>query len=136
MQRFTKLMQLATTASQVAEMARSAETFRFGVRGPLTFYLHTTQAEVSIGRWGQPQIQVSVRLQAPFGWRIETDQDEAGVYFVAQRRRVVGALAGARFAVLLPPPTHLMLKLDRCRLTLDDFDGTLDLPAAPLPASP
>lgn len=128
MQKLATLWQIVNAAAQVAEMARSADTYRFGVTGAAAFYLHAAGADVRITRWMQPLIQVSARLNAPFAWRIETEQDDAGVYFVAQRRPVVGSLAGAVFHVSIPPPTHLILKLEGCRLTLEEVDGTLEFP--------
>jgi hypothetical protein len=130
MQKLATLWQVVNAASQVAEMARSSDTYRFGVVGEASFYLHTAGAEVRVERWAQPVIQVSARLNAPFAWRIETDQDDAGVYFVAQRRPVVGSLAGASFHISLPHAAHLILKLDKCRLTLEDLSGTLEFPPA------
>jgi hypothetical protein len=130
MQKLTTLWQIANAASQVADMARSSGTYRFGVTGDATFYLHTAGADVHITRWTQPLIEVGATLQAPFAWRIETDQDDAGVYFVARRRRVVGSLAGATFRISVPPSTHLILKLESSRLSLDHLNGTVELPPA------
>ena len=43
-------------------------------------------AEVRVSRWEFPRIEVTAQLQAPWGWRVESEQDDAGVYFVARRR--------------------------------------------------
>src|SRR5688500_10795981 len=119
MQRLNKLWQFANTASQVVELARSSETFRFNVEAAATFFLHTAHAEVRVSRWALPHIEVTAQLQAPWGWRVESEQDEAGVYFVARRRPVVGSLAGAVFSVSLPNETHAILKLEEGRLLID-----------------
>lgn len=128
MQHLNKLWQVANTASQVVELARSSETFRFNVEGDTTFYLHTAHAEVRIARWTLPRIEVTAQLQAPWGWRVETDQDEAGVYFVARRRPVVGTISGAVFSVSVPQQTHCILKLEEGRLVIDGVTGTYELP--------
>jgi hypothetical protein len=129
MQHLNTLWQIANTASQVAEVVRSAQTFRFNIEDPTqTFYLHTANAEVRIVRWNETRVEVTAQLQAPFAWRVETDQDEAGVYFVARRRPVVGSLAGAVFSVQVPHDMHVALRLEDCRLTLDEINGTVELP--------
>ncbi len=128
MQRLNTLWQIASTAAQIADLARSAQTYRFNVDNSTTFYIHAASAEVSVTRWAEPAIEVDAVLQAPFGWRIESDQDEAGVYFVAHRRAVVGGLAGATFKVRVPQTTYLVLKLDNARLSLEGVSGSIELP--------
>jgi hypothetical protein len=128
MQHLSTLWKIANAASEVADLARSSESFQFAVEGDLTFYLHIDNAEVRVARWSQPRIEVEAHLQAPFGWRIETDQDEAGVYFVARRRPVVGGLSGATFAVTVPDSIFCTLKLENGRLTLEGVTGTIELP--------
>lgn len=128
MQHLNRLSQLASAASQVAEFARSSETYRFNVDKATTFYLNTAHAEVIITRWEHDRIEIAAHLQAPFGWRVETDQDSAGVYFVAHRRPLVGGLAGATFHVSVPADAYLMLKLDDCRLSLVNVSGEVELP--------
>lgn len=128
MQRLNTLWQIANTAAQIADLARSSQTYRFNVDGSTTFYLHAASAEVSVTRWAEPVIEVEAVLQAPFGWRIESDQDDAGVYFVARRRAVVGSLAGATFKVRVPESTYVVLKLDNTRLSLEGVTGSIELP--------
>lgn len=128
MQHLSTLWKIANAASEVAEIARSSEVYRFNVTDNLTFYLHTAHAEVRIRRWEEDRIEVMAHLQAPFGWQLRTDQDDAGVYFVARRKPVVGNLSGAVFSVMVPTTTNLLLKLDQCRLVLDDVTATVTLP--------
>jgi hypothetical protein len=128
MHHLNTLWQLVNAASTVSELARHTQTYRFGVMsGPITLYLQAEYAEVQITRWGQPQVVITAQLQAAFGWRIASDQDEAGVYFVARRRPVVGGLSRALFRVSVPYPTYLVLQLSSGRVLLDEVDGTLDL---------
>jgi hypothetical protein len=70
---------------------------------------------------------IAAQLQAAFGWRIASDQDGAGVYFVARRRPVVGGLSRALFRVNVPYETYLVLNLTSGRLVLDEVNGTLEL---------
>jgi len=127
-QHLTTLWKIANAASEVAEIARSSETFRFNVREDVTLYLHMAGAEVRVRRWDEPRIEIVAQLQALFGWRIKTDQDEFGVYMVALRRAVVGGLSGAIFSVAAPRRAHLYVKLEHGRLLIDDLTGTIQLP--------
>ena len=72
-------------------------------------------------------MEITAQLQAPFGWRVAAEQDEAGVYFVVLRRAVIGALAAAIFYVTVPLDSYLMLKLDHASLTLEDVAGEIEL---------
>lgn len=128
MQHLNTLWQAVNAASTVAELARQSQTFHFGVVKPVTLYLQAEGAEVRVKRWGMPQIQVTAQLQAAFGWRVATDQDDAGVYIVAKRRPVVGGLARGTFHVSVPHDTYLILKLADGRVILDDVSGTLHIP--------
>ena len=133
MQHLNTLWQIAGAAAQLADLARSSQTYRFNVEADITFYLHAANAEVSVTRWAQPVVEVEAQLQAPFGWRIETDQDAAGVYFVAHRRPIVGGLAGASFKLFVPQAAYLMLRLDNTRLCLESVDGAVELPPISVP---
>ncbi len=136
MQNFKTLVRAIETTSQLMELARTSQTYRFAVQPNTTVYLHTMQSEVFVARHDQPQVEVIVKLGAPFAWRIATDQDEAGVYVVARRKPVVGQLAGALasavFLLTVPLESHLILKLENVRLSLQDLTG--DFEFAPLSA--
>ena len=80
-----------------------------------------------IARQPATQVEISAELQAPFGWRIAAEQDEAGVYFVALRRAIVGAMADASFLVTVPQDAHLTLKLEQTRLCLENVNGIFEL---------
>jgi hypothetical protein len=128
MQHLNTLWQAVNVASSVTELARQSQTFHFNVSGAVTFYLQAESAEVRVTRWNEPKIEVLAQVQAAFGWRMETDQDEAGVYVVARRRLVVGTLSSALFSVLVPQDTYLILKLTDGRVTLNHIDGTVQIP--------
>lgn len=127
MQHLNTLAQVANAASTLAELTRKTSKHRFNVSSSTTFYLDVSHAEVRVLRHGEPVVEVNAMLQAPFAWRLVSDQDEAGVYVVAKRRPVVGGLAGALFSIVVPYQAHLVLRLERCRLCLESLDGTFQI---------
>lgn len=138
MQHLATLVRIANTASDVIAVARKAETYRFEVRERVTLYIDTANADVRIVRHSIPRIELDSAVQAPFAWRIVAEQDEAGVYFVARRKPIVGTLASGRFTAFVPETAHVVLKLASCRLSFDDVTGMLEVPPGKsiLPAAP
>lgn len=128
MPRLTTLWQTVSAVAELSEMARSRQTYHFSTLGPITFFLKAEQAEVRVRRWAQPRVEVTVTLQVAFGWRVATDQDEAGVYVVARRRPLVGGLARAAFDALVPHDAYLDLRLDDGRVVLEGVRGALQVP--------
>jgi len=130
MQQLNTLWQLASAASSVREIAQQAKTYYFPVMDPITFYLRTEAAEISLTRWTRPMIEVRVMLQGAFGWRIATDQDDVGVYVAAARRMVVGGLSSAKFDIYVPYETHLVFNLQQSMVMLRDINGLMEIPQA------
>jgi len=132
------LIRAVETTSQLAELARSSQSYHFAVPTNTTVYLHVLDAEIFAARHDQPAVEVVAKVGAPFAWRIVCEQDDAGVYFVAQRKPVVGQLAGAlahaAFIVTIPLDAHLILKLERTRLSMQNLTGEFEF--APLPSTP
>jgi hypothetical protein len=128
MQHLNTLWQAVNVASSVTELARQSQTYHFGVSGTVTFYLQAENAEVNVTRWNESKIEVTAQLQAAFGWRVATDQDEDGVYIVAHRRPVVGTLSRAKFSVFVPHDTFLIFKLNDGQVTLEHVSGTIHVP--------
>ena len=128
MQKLNTLWQLVNTAAAMRDLAQHTKKYYFPVTGPLTFYLRTENAAVHISRWNRPMIEVTTILQGSFGWRIATEQDEAGVYVAAARRLLVGGLASARFEARVPRDTHLALNLTDSSLLLTNIDGKMEIP--------
>jgi hypothetical protein len=128
MQKLNTLWQFVNAASSVRDMTHHTKTYYFGVTGAITFYLQTENADVRIKRWTRPQIEVTVKLQASFGWRIAAEQDDAGVYIAAKRRMMVGGLSTARFDIIVPYNIYLTLKLTESSLSFENLDGTLNIP--------
>jgi hypothetical protein len=127
--RLNALWHALNAASSIRELAQRSKTYTFPItQSTVTFFLQTENAAIHVRRWARPLVEVTVKLRAPFGWRVVTDQDEAGVYIAAKRRPVVGSFSKAIFAVTLPEMAFLTLNLNECLLTLDDLNGTLHLP--------
>jgi hypothetical protein len=128
MQHLETLRKLFSAAAAVRDITYETKVYDFPITLPVTFYLDVQDASITITPWSQPRIAVTARLQVGFGWRVQGEQDEVGVYVVAKRKAVVGMLARAEFTVRLPPETHLALKLAQSQLTLNDLTTTLHIP--------
>ena len=126
-QHLNTLWQAVNVATEIREFTRKRQTFVFNTQNTITFYLRAEKADVRVVRWQIPRVEVTVRLEGSFGWRVAADQDESGVYVVAHRRRVVGEFSSALFQVVVPEDAHLMLKLENGRVTLDNINGTLNI---------
>jgi hypothetical protein len=129
MEHLDTLWKVINAAGTVRDLAQERRTYEFIVTPPVSFYLHTEHASVTIKRWHKARIDVRAMYQASLGWRVLTDQDEVGVYLVAKRRVPAGKIIRAEFNVLLPQSTHLILKLEQSALLLDNVTHTLDIPA-------
>lgn len=125
MQRLSTLWQIVNAASSVKDLTQLTRTYHFAVTGPITCYLRAENGTVSVIRWNRPIIEITARLQGPFGWRIAAEQDEAGVYIAAKRRAVIGGLSRARFQLRVPHDVYLVLNLYGCALHLEDVNSTL-----------
>lgn len=122
------LWRVVNAASTVIDFARQAQTYTFPVNGPITVYLQAEQAEIRVVRWLLPKVDVFVQLQAAFGWRIVTDEDADGVYVVAKRRALVGAISRATFTLSVPHDAYLIFKLSASNLLMTDVNGSLNIP--------
>lgn len=124
MQHLNTLWKMASAASDIAQQTK---THIFPVRPTTTVYLRAEYVAVHIHRWPRSQVEITQRLQMPFGWRVLVEQDEAGVYLVAKRRAVIGGLSNAVFELFIPQQAYVMLKLEKSRLLLENVNGTLHL---------
>ncbi|MFQ3536191.1 MAG: hypothetical protein SNJ58_09950 [Aggregatilineales bacterium] len=114
-----------------AAAAATAKRFQqlFSVQPPLTVYVRGSHVAVHLQRGSPHNVLLEADLHASFGWEFLTDQDQEGVYIVARRKPVVGALSWATFSLTLPLYAHLALNLTPGSLHLAHFDGKLTLPA-------
>ena len=122
------LWQMVSAAGELRELTRERRTYLFNTQGPITFYLRAENANVHIARWDLPRVEIKVKLEGKFGWRVAAEQDEVGVYFVAHRRRMIGGFSSALCEVVVPHDTYLVLNLTGGRVTLENINGTLHLP--------
>lgn len=110
------------------ELAIETRRFSWDTAAGTTFYLQAEYAEIRLATHEQPVIEAKIKLQAGFGWQLVTDQDEAGVYIIAKRKSVIGSIGRARFDITLPADAHISLKLEKCKLCLDDLSAAFDWP--------
>lgn len=113
----------------VRDLAYESTTYQWEVDPPATFYFDAEFADVRLTRSDSRQIFATVKLRAAFGWKLVTEQDDAGVYFVARRRAVIGNVGHARFFITLPTDVHVSLRLQHCNVSIEDFSGELELPS-------
>lgn len=122
-------LQTALNAGAQAAVAATSQEFRqaFNVQLPVTAYVRASHCTVTIQRVAGQQITLTAQLGAAFGWEMVTDQDEAGVYIVAKRKPVFGALSWARFTLSVPTGVHLALHLTPGNIELIGIDGQIRL---------
>lgn len=139
MHRLELLRSLWGAAATVRDITQHTRSYHFAAQPPITLYLHTHYAPVQVTRWARPVIEVRATLQASFGWRVVSEQDEVGVYFVARRRSLVGELSAGRFDVFVPHEAYLILNVEHAPLTLSNQRAVLHVPPPgqePQPAPP
>ncbi|PJF42278.1 MAG: hypothetical protein CUN50_04795 [Candidatus Thermofonsia Clade 1 bacterium] len=102
---------------------------RFKVQPPLTVYVRGSHVSVRVQRAAADSVILDADLHAHFGWEFVTDQDDAGVYIVARRKPLVGALSWATLSLTVPFYAHLALHLTPGSLHLAHLEGKLTLPA-------
>ncbi|MBE2183078.1 MAG: hypothetical protein IAE89_06605 [Anaerolineae bacterium] len=128
MQRLNSLTQVMSAASTVADIARKSVQYRFMAADSMTLYVHIAGGALHLHRTESNVIEISAALQAPFAWRIAAEQDDAGVYFVALRRAVIGGIASAAFTLSVPQSVHVILRLEQADFTLGNISGMLEIP--------
>ncbi len=124
-------LETAVQATTDAAATATAKAFRqvFTVNFPTTVYVRASHSYVTVRKQAGNQVVVDANLQASFGWEFVTEQDAAGVYIVARRKPVVGALSAARFTLTVPPEANLVLHLTPGSVHFADVDGKFSLPA-------
>lgn len=128
MQHLDKLWKVIHVAGQVRDIAQEVKQWTFLVQPPVTFYCHAEAVDLVIKHHTQPEITLKAEFQLKMSWRIQTDQDHAGVYVVAKRLPLIGTMARLRLEVGLPYETFLALRLEGGNLTLAELNGELHLP--------
>ncbi len=125
---------LETAVQVTAETAVSTSTKSFvqafEVTLPTTVYIRASNVEVTVCREPGRHVELSANLRGSFGWELAAEQDSAGVYIVARRKRVVGALSSGRFTVTVPPEANLVFHLTPGDIRFVDMDGKLTIPGS------
>jgi len=126
---------LETAVQVTAETAVNTSTKSFvrmfEVALPTTVYIRASNVEVTVCREPGTRVELSAQLRGSFGWELAAEQDSAGVYIVAKRKRVVGALSAGRFTVTVPPQANLVFHLTPGEIRFVEIDGKLTIPGAP-----
>lgn len=127
MQNINRLWQIFSMTSAFNNLMQQTRRYHFAVTDSITFYLHTDGADVTISRWPRPIIEITAGVRGAFGYRILTDQDEAGVYIASKRKPVLGRVSTARLRVFVPNDAHLMLKVEGGTLSLKGMSDRIEL---------
>ena len=132
MRHLGNIWKAARLLNSARDLAVETQRFHWDVRTPSTLFLQAEQSDIQLALHDQPQILAKIELRAGFGWQLTTDQDAAGVYIVAVRKRVIGSIARGKFHFSLPRGVYISLQLKQCRLGFDNLTASLDLPPFPM----
>lgn len=115
-----------------AALRATSDSFRqvFHLIPPATVYVRASHCILTVRRQRGELVELHANLQASFGWEFVADQDAAGVYIVAKRKPVIGALSHASFTLIAPPDVNLVLHVTPGTIHFEDVDGKITLPAA------
>lgn len=108
----------------------TAKSFRqvFRAAPPTTIYVRASHSDVTIIRQPGQQVELQASLRAAFGWDFIAEQDEAGVYIVARRKPIVGALSRASFTLIVPEYANLAFHLTPGSVKFANIDGKFAIP--------
>ena len=118
-----------TTETAVSATSKSFVQV-FDVKPPVTVYVRASQSDVTVRREPGNRVELSANLRASFGWELAAEQDDAGVYIVAKRKPVVGAISTAAFALTVPPEANLVFHLTPGTIHLMAVDGKIGIPGS------
>ena len=126
-----KLWQALKLVGAARDLAFESRQFRWAAAEGATLYLEAEQADIRLAAHDQREVLARIELQAGFGWHLVTDKDPAGVYIVAKRKPLIGAMGRGKIDITTPADLHISLKLQDCRLCLDGLNASLDFPRFP-----
>lgn len=129
MHRLETLWRLVNAVGTVRDLASESKTLAYFVPTATTLYLHIDAGHVMLKKTAERYVRIQTIVQPPFGWRIHSEQDDAGVYLVAKRRQGLGSVASAQFNISVPQDVYIILKAEGCDVTLGNLNGTLHLQA-------
>jgi len=99
----------------------------FKVSDPVTIFIRGGRCQVKIRYHDLDQVEIYARLYNAFGVRFVTEQDDAGVYIVVKRRRLLGLISRADFLVMVPRYAHLAFNLTPGAVRVEEFNGILEI---------
>jgi hypothetical protein len=105
----------------------------FPVQPPVTLFVRASNCQVTVQYHALDQVELRASLYAGFGMRLAVEQDEAGVYVVARRRRLLGLFSRSEFTVTVPYYAHLAFNLTPGIVRLPNINGTLAIPPLAAP---
>lgn len=100
----------------------------FPVQDPVTLFVRGSQCKVIVGYHDLDHVEIYASLYAAFGMRLVIEQDEAGVYVVVRRRRLLGMLSRSEVTIRVPNYCRLAFNLTPGDVQLQQLHGTLEIP--------
>jgi hypothetical protein len=100
----------------------------FAVTQPVTIFIRGTRCQVNVRYHDLDQVELHAQLYNAFGLRFVTEQDNAGVYVVVKRRRLLGLISRAEFLLVVPRYANLTFNLTPGTIRLDEISGVVELP--------
>jgi hypothetical protein len=94
----------------------------------VTVFVRAGHCQVTVHYHDLDQVELHASLYASFGMRLVVEQDEAGVYVVVRRRRLLGIFSRSEFTVTVPYYCHLAFNLTPGTVRLQHLNGTLEIP--------
>ena len=91
----------------------------FKVEHPVTVFVRASRCRINIQYHELEQVELHARLYNAFGLRFVTEQDDAGVYVIVKRRRLLGWISRADFLLRVPHFANLAFNLSPGTIKLD-----------------
>ena len=100
----------------------------FPVSSPVTLYVRGSQCRVAINFHEYDHVEIYASLYAAFGMRLIVEQDEAGVYVIVKRRRILGLFSRSEVNLNVPHYCNLAFDLTPGAVEFQHINGTLEIP--------
>ncbi len=109
----------------------------FKVEAPVTVFVRGTKCKVTVQYHEVEQVELHAHLVWAFGLKFVTEQDEAGVYIVAKRRRFWGWISRAEFVLRVPAYANLAFSVTPGTVNLENVTGVVNISplTRPIPLS-
>lgn len=111
-----------------SRLTREVMTQQFEVDGPTVVFVKANEAQISVRRRPGNMVKLDANLYVSAGLQIATQQDEAGIYIVILRKRVVGSLSRSNVRLTIPPDCDLVADLEGSNLHLKAVNGRITIP--------